>query len=50
MKDFKIIEWLGDRIRIIDQTKLPHEEVFIELCDYREVADAIKELRIRGAN
>jgi len=49
MKDFKIIEWLGDRIRIIDQTKLPHEEVFIELCDYREVADAIKELRIRGA-
>ena len=49
MKDFKIIEWLGDRIRIIDQTKLPHEEVFPELCDYREVADAIKELRIRGA-
>jgi len=42
-------EWLGDRIRIIDQTRLPHEEVFLELDDYREVADAIKALRIRGA-
>jgi methylthioribose-1-phosphate isomerase len=49
MTDFKIIEWLGDRIRIIDQTRLPHEEVFPELHDYREVAEAIKELKIRGA-
>ncbi len=49
MKAFKIIEWLGDRIRVIDQTRLPHEEVFLELDDYREVADAIRGLRIRGA-
>ncbi len=49
MKDFKIIEWLGDRIKIIDQTELPHKEAFLELRDYREVADAIKKLRIRGA-
>jgi methylthioribose-1-phosphate isomerase len=49
MKDFKIIEWLGDRIKIIDQTELPHKEVFLELLDYHEVADAIKKLRIRGA-
>jgi methylthioribose-1-phosphate isomerase len=49
MKDFKIIEWLGDRVRVIDQARLPHEEVFLDLDDYRQVADAIKELRIRGA-
>jgi methylthioribose-1-phosphate isomerase len=49
MKDFKIIEWLGDKIRIIDQTELPHKEIFLELHDYHEVADAIKKLRIRGA-
>lgn len=49
MKDFKIIEWLGDRVRVIDQTRLPHDEVFLELSDYGEVAEAIKELRIRGA-
>jgi len=49
MKAFKIIEWLGDRIRVIDQTRLPHEEVFLDLDNYLQVADAIKELRIRGA-
>ncbi|MGB2855462.1 MAG: S-methyl-5-thioribose-1-phosphate isomerase, partial [Dehalococcoidia bacterium] len=49
MKDFKIIEWLGDRIRVIDQARLPHEEVFLDLDNYRQVAAAIKELRIRGA-
>ncbi len=49
MKDFKIIEWLGDRVRVIDQTRLPHEEVFLDLDNYLQVADAIKELRIRGA-
>ena len=49
MTDFKIIEWLGDRIKIIDQTKLPHEEVFLELTDHNEVSDAIKRLSIRGA-
>ncbi|MGB2884453.1 MAG: S-methyl-5-thioribose-1-phosphate isomerase, partial [Dehalococcoidia bacterium] len=49
MKDFKIIEWLGDRVRVIDQTRLPHDEVFLDLDNYLQVADAIKELRIRGA-
>ncbi|MFH1775464.1 MAG: S-methyl-5-thioribose-1-phosphate isomerase [Chloroflexota bacterium] len=43
------IEWLGDRVRIIDQTRLPHEEVYLELDDYRSLAAAIKELKIRGA-
>jgi len=43
------LEWLGDRIRIIDQTRLPLEETYLELNDYRGVASAIKELRIRGA-
>jgi methylthioribose-1-phosphate isomerase len=49
MEGFKIIEWLGDRIKIIDQTELPHKEVFLELRDCHEVADAIKKLCIRGA-
>jgi len=49
MKELKIIEWLGDRIKTIDQTKLPYEEVFLELVDHNEVSDAIKRLSIRGA-
>ncbi len=43
------IEWLGDRVRILDQSQLPGEEVYLELDDYRDVASAITELKIRGA-
>lgn len=49
MTDITPIKWLGDRVRIIDQTRLPQEEVYLELADHRSVASAIKEMRIRGA-
>jgi len=45
----KPIEWLGDRARIIDQTKLPHKEVYLEITRYQQMAKAIKELKVRGA-
>jgi methylthioribose-1-phosphate isomerase len=47
--DYLPIEWLGNRVRIIDQTRLPCEEVYLELSDYRDIAAAIRELKIRGA-
>jgi len=43
------IEWLGDRVRILDQTRLPQEEVYLELGSYQDIASAIAELKIRGA-
>jgi methylthioribose-1-phosphate isomerase len=43
------IEWLGGSVRLIDQTRLPHEEVYLDFDDYRGVAAAIKDLKIRGA-
>jgi methylthioribose-1-phosphate isomerase len=43
------IDWLGDRVRILDQRKLPDEEVYLELDDCRDIASAITELKIRGA-
>ncbi len=43
------IEWLGDRVRIIDQTRLPGEEVYLEMRHYQDIAVAIVELKIRGA-
>jgi methylthioribose-1-phosphate isomerase len=46
---YQPVMWLGDRLRIIDQTRLPREEVYLELKDYRGVAAAIRELKIRGA-
>jgi methylthioribose-1-phosphate isomerase len=43
------IEWLGNRVSILDQTKLPQEEVYLELSHYQDIASAITELKIRGA-
>jgi methylthioribose-1-phosphate isomerase len=45
----KALEWLGDKLRILDQSKLPWEETYIDLCDYRDVVLAIEDMRIRGA-
>ena len=45
----KAIEWLGDRVRILDQSRLPQEEVYLELGDHLDIASAIVELKIRGA-
>src|SRR5512136_967941 len=43
------IEWLDGKIGIIDQSRLPHDQVHLELASCEEVAEAIKTLRIRGA-
>ncbi len=43
------IEWREGRVRILDQSRLPKEVVYLECQDYRSVAQAIKDLKIRGA-
>jgi methylthioribose-1-phosphate isomerase len=43
------IKWLGDKLRILDQSTLPWRQSFIDLSDYRGVALAITEMKIRGA-
>ncbi len=43
------VEWVGGKVRFIDQTLLPAEQVIIETSDYRVVGEAIKKLKIRGA-
>ena len=53
----KTIEWIADRktdlvpgrVRMIDQTKLPGELVYIETADVKELWRAIKTLQVRGA-
>lgn len=46
---FKTIEWTGQGVRMIDQTRLPGEEIYRTYTDYREVAEAIRSMVIRGA-
>lgn len=43
------VEWLDGKLRILDQSKLPREQIFIDLNNYHDIVLAIKEMRIRGA-
>jgi methylthioribose-1-phosphate isomerase len=43
------VEYDNGVVRLIDQRRLPTEEVLIECHDYRAVAEAIKTLAVRGA-
>lgn len=45
------IEWVDrtNTVRMIDQTVLPHDLIFLEFRDFREVANSIKVMNIRGA-
>ncbi len=43
------IQWTGDGVVMIDQTRLPREEVYLTCRTYDEVAHAIKTMVIRGA-
>lgn len=57
VKFLKTVEWISaapgslvpGKVRFIDQTRLPHELVYIETDDADEVWHAIKELKVRGA-
>ena len=43
------LEWADGCVRLIDQTLLPGEYKILEMHDYREMIEAIRVLRIRGA-
>ena len=46
------IEWIGDLdgcVRLIDQTRLPAELVYLDCRDVETVWEAIRSLRVRGA-
>jgi methylthioribose-1-phosphate isomerase len=45
----RTVSWRDGRVRLIDQTRLPHEVVWLEIDDERVLADAIREMRVRGA-
>ncbi len=45
----KTIEWKNNQIVLIDQTRLPEEEVYLKISDYQALCDAIKQLKVRGA-
>jgi len=49
MTAFRSIEWKESALWLLDQRALPKETVYLEFKDYREVAEAIKSMIVRGA-
>lgn len=49
MSSFRTIEWRDRKVVMIDQRKLPAEEVYVECATFEEVAECISGLVIRGA-
>ncbi len=45
----KTLEWTDDGVRLLDQTRLPTEEIYVTCATYEEVADAIRTMIVRGA-
>jgi methylthioribose-1-phosphate isomerase len=43
------LRWTAQGVEMIDQTRLPHVEEFVLCRNYKEVADAIQTMIIRGA-
>jgi methylthioribose-1-phosphate isomerase len=45
----KTLEWTGTSLRLLDQTRLPSETVYVEITDEKQMWDAVKRLVVRGA-
>ena len=48
-KDYKTIWFEENVVKIIDQTKLPHQFIIKELKTVRDAVSAIKSMEVRGA-
>jgi len=45
----KTMYWKDDKLFLIDQTRLPDEVKYVECETYKDVIDAIKTMKVRGA-
>src|SRR5215475_5318723 len=45
----KTVEWTNEGVRMIDQRRLPTQEIYLMLRSHEEVAEAIKKMVVRGA-
>ena len=43
------LSWTGDALRLLDQTKLPTRNEYVDIADEKQAWDAIKRLVVRGA-
>ncbi len=49
MSIFDVAVWKNGRVCMMDQRLLPHQELYLEFDSAQEVADAIRDMVVRGA-
>ena len=49
LSEIRPVQWASGKLKLLDQTRLPLEQVTLELHRYQEAVDAIREMRVRGA-
>lgn len=48
-KPLQTVAWEAGKVRLIDQTALPEKLTYVDMSDWREVAEAIRTMVVRGA-
>lgn len=49
MAEIRPIEWNNGTLNLLDQTRLPTEEIWLQLVHYKDVVEAIAQMKVRGA-
>ena len=49
MTEIRPIRWAGDKLELLDQTRLPQEQITLEVSRYQDAVEAICTMRVRGA-
>ena len=49
MNEIRPIQWSDGKLWLLDQTRLPLEEITLELDRYQQAIDAIRDMQVRGA-
>lgn len=49
MPAFQTLEWRNGQLRMLDQRQLPLQTVYLDFNDYQSVAQAIRDMVVRGA-
>jgi len=47
--DVRPVDWENGKVKLIDQTRIPEDFITLEFSDYRDVAEAIRSMQVRGA-
>lgn len=49
MSTYFTLDWIDGKLRLLDQRRLPHELIYLDYEDYHQVAEAIRDMVVRGA-